>query len=157
MNEKEIVLEIQGKEYKVMIEEFTADSASVRVNGNKYSVSIKDLGIEQAAGIKPEAGPARKQPPRVEVGQKKKTQMQKPKAIPKDNAILSPLPGQLLKLFVQEGDFIEVGQRVCVLEAMKMENEVNSTVSGVIIDIKYNEGDTINQGDILFLVKPPEN
>jgi len=157
MNEKEIVLEIQGKEYKVLIEEFTADGASVRVNGNKYSVSIKDLGIERAADIKPASAPAHTKPPRVEVGQKKKVQMQKPKALPKDNAILSPLPGQLLKLFVQEGDVVEVGQRVCILEAMKMENDVNSTVSGIIIDIKFNEGDTVNQGDILFLVKPPEN
>ena len=157
MNEKEIILEIQGKEYKVLIEEFTAEKASVRENGNKYSVAIKDLGIERAAEIKPEKGKPVVKPAKVEAGQKQKTLSQKPKAIPLDNAVLSPLPGQLLQIFVKEGDHVEVGQKICLLEAMKMENEINYTVQGVVIDIKFNEGDTVNQGDVLILVKPPES
>jgi len=157
MNEKEIVLDIHGKEYKVLIEEFTADNASVRVNGNKYSVAIKDLGIERAADVKPVKDAPMQRPPRVAVGEKQKARAQKPMAAGPENAVLSPLPGQIIRFLIREGDEVQEGQKICMLEAMKMENEVNATVSGVVIDIKFNEGDTVNQGDVLILVKPSEN
>lgn len=55
--------------------------------------------------------------------------------------------------FVKEGDKIEVGDTLCIVEAMKMMNEVKSTVSGTIVSIKGVNGNVIKKGDVLFLVK----
>lgn len=55
--------------------------------------------------------------------------------------------------FVKVGDKIEVGDTVCIVEAMKMMNEVKSTVSGTVVSIKGGNGNIVKKGDILFLVK----
>ncbi|MBD3225934.1 MAG: acetyl-CoA carboxylase biotin carboxyl carrier protein subunit, partial [Caldithrix sp.] len=62
MKEKEITLDINGTEYTVTIHKFTADEAEVTVNGNKYKVGLKDLGLETAADIKPQPKPAKPEP-----------------------------------------------------------------------------------------------
>ena len=159
MREKELLLEINGQEYKVIISEFTAAEAKVSVNGKDYTVGLRDLGIEQVAEVKPIA-PPEAIAPKPEISAKKPVAakpLHRPKSLAMENAIVAPLPGQLIKVFVKEGDTITAGQKVCVLEAMKMENEVNATASGMIIDIKFREGDSVNQGDVLILLKPVEN
>ncbi|WP_297487699.1 acetyl-CoA carboxylase biotin carboxyl carrier protein [uncultured Cetobacterium sp.] len=55
--------------------------------------------------------------------------------------------------FVKIGDKIEVGDTVCIIEAMKMMNEVKSTESGTVVSIKGGNGNIVKKGDILFLVK----
>lgn len=55
--------------------------------------------------------------------------------------------------FVKVGDRVEVGDTVCIVEAMKMMNEVKTSVAGTIIAIKSNNGKAIKKGDVLFLVK----
>ncbi|MDX8336244.1 MULTISPECIES: acetyl-CoA carboxylase biotin carboxyl carrier protein [Cetobacterium] len=55
--------------------------------------------------------------------------------------------------FVKVGDRVEVGDTVCIVEAMKMMNEVKTSVAGTIIAIKANNGKAIKKGDVLFLVK----
>ena len=55
--------------------------------------------------------------------------------------------------FVKIGDKIEVGDTVCIVEAMKMMNEVKSPVSGTIVALKSENGKAIKKGDVLFLVK----
>ena len=51
---------------------------------------------------------------------------------------------------------IKPGQPVMIIEAMKMENEINATRGGLIIDIRFREGDSVNQGDVIFYLKPAE-
>ena len=151
MLDKEIILEIDGREYKVVIDDFSADKANVTVDGKKYSVHIRDLGSEQIQEVVPRKN---KQAPKP--GKEKGSRLHRPKGIG-GNTINAPLPGQITRFFVEEGDTIEKGQKVCMLEAMKMENEVNATASGIIIDIKFNEGDAVNQGDPIILLKPSED
>ena len=159
MKDKEIKLEINGHEYTVVINEFSAYEAEVSVDGQKYKVGLKDLGAEQFTKI----DVAVPTPRQVAVHKSKShkadpsARMHRPKTLGDANAVVAPLPGQLLKLFVKEGDIIETGQKVCLIEAMKMENEVNSATGGMVVDIKYAEGDSVNQGDVLVLLKPVEN
>ena len=63
---------------------------------------------------------------------------------------MAPLPGTILKLNVAVGDMIAEGQNVLVMEAMKMENQVQTAKGGEVISIKVNVGDSVMQDDVLI-------
>ena len=66
--------------------------------------------------------------------------------------LLSPLPGVILDLKVNVGDQVKAGQTVAVLEAMKMENNINAEHDGVVTAIKVNKGDSILEGAEILLI-----
>lgn len=72
-----------------------------------------------------------------------------------ETKITAPMPGKILGVSVAAGERIELGQVVLVLEAMKMENEISSTVEGVVKELRIKVGDTVNTGDVLLEVEPP--
>lgn len=63
----------------------------------------------------------------------------------------SPSPGA--EAFVKEGDVIRTGQTLCIVEAMKLMNEVKSTINGKIVKVLLKDGDGVKKGDKLFLVE----
>jgi len=69
------------------------------------------------------------------------------------NAIKAPLPGMILKIAVSVGDDVKAGQDVMHMEAMKMENEVQSNVDGRVKEIQVKEGDSVSEGDILIVLE----
>lgn len=71
-----------------------------------------------------------------------------------DTRILAPMPGKILGISVKEGEKIELGRVVLVLEAMKMENEISSTVEGKVSAIKVKVGDSVNTGDVMIETQP---
>jgi len=66
--------------------------------------------------------------------------------------IKSPLPGVILDLLVKKGDTVKVGQRLLVLEAMKMENNIEADKAGIVVSIAKNKGDSVMEGDILIVI-----
>lgn len=64
--------------------------------------------------------------------------------------VTAPLPGTILKLNISVGDVVTEGQNVLVMEAMKMENQVQTTKGGEVLSIKVNVGDTVQQDDVLL-------
>ena len=64
-----------------------------------------------------------------------------------------PMQGTIVKVLVKVGDRVEVGQPVCVLEAMKMENPVNAEKDGVVAEIKVKPGDTVGTGDVVLVIE----
>jgi acetyl-CoA/propionyl-CoA carboxylase biotin carboxyl carrier protein len=60
-----------------------------------------------------------------------------------------PMQGTIVKVLVSEGDTVEIGQALCVLEAMKMENHINAEKAGTITEIKVAAGDTVSAGDVV--------
>ena len=63
------------------------------------------------------------------------------------------MQGTIVKVLVAEGDEVEVGQSVLVLEAMKMENHINAETSGTVKEIRVAAGDTVGPGDVLAVVE----
>jgi biotin carboxyl carrier protein len=63
--------------------------------------------------------------------------------------ILSPMPGLVKQISIKEGDEIEVGQNLFILEAMKMENIIKSSGTGTITKVMVNEGEKVEKGKIL--------
>ena len=164
MKEKELKLEINGKDYSVIIKEFSAYEAVLSVNGKQYQVGLKDLGLQEIADVKPV--PARRHgeapskpqielPADTKITREAKPDMayHRPDSVVNARSIVAPLPGMIQKLHVQLGDVVKVGQRILTLEAMKMENEINASVDGMIKEIRYKEGDSVNQGAVMVVLE----
>ena len=66
--------------------------------------------------------------------------------------ILAPMPGKIVRILVREGDPVEAGQGLLVVEAMKMQNEIRSPKSGIIERVLAAEGQPVNAGEILCIV-----
>ena len=64
-----------------------------------------------------------------------------------------PMPGKIIAILVAEGDSVEKGQGLVIVEAMKMENEVRSPIAGEIKEIKVKPGDTVDGGAVLVIVE----
>ena len=71
-----------------------------------------------------------------------------------NGTITVPMQGTIVKIEVEVGQEVEAGQSLLVLEAMKMENQINSDVSGTVAEIKVAAGDTVGGGDTVMVVTP---
>ncbi len=72
-------------------------------------------------------------------------------------AVEAVMPGIVVAVHVKEGDIVQAHDAVCVLEAMKMENEIKTTTSGVVRQVAVSAGDTVNPGDLLVDIGPLES
>ena len=68
-------------------------------------------------------------------------------------AVKSPLPGTVLDLFVREGDTVTAGQHLILLEAMKMENNIDAPKAGVVKGIRVKQRDAVMEGDVLLTIE----
>ncbi|MFV0346385.1 MAG: acetyl-CoA carboxylase biotin carboxyl carrier protein [Bacteroidales bacterium] len=137
---KKYKFKITGYEYEVGIINVEDGIAELEVNGTKYSVELEQelmqskktpVVVQQKAAPKPGEG--------VIVPDKSGT-----------SKLKAPLPGTIFKMLVKEGDTIEKGQTVLIMEAMKMENEINADKAGVVSTVKVKEGDAVLDGDVLI-------
>lgn len=69
------------------------------------------------------------------------------------NEVKSVMAGNMWKVIVAEGDTVEAGQDIAILESMKMEIPVTTEESGTIKELKVNEGDFINEGDVIAIIE----
>jgi glutaconyl-CoA/methylmalonyl-CoA decarboxylase subunit gamma len=131
---------ISGNEYDVHIKDIDNNIAEVDVNGTHYEVVIHNE-IKTSKTPRLIRKPIEKLPGEGQI---------KKKATTGKHEVLAPLPGTILKLNVSVGDVVAEGQNLLVMEAMKMENQVQTTKGGEILSIKVNTGDTVQQDDVLM-------
>jgi len=62
------------------------------------------------------------------------------------------MQGTIVKVLVAVGDEVELGQTVCVLEAMKMENHINAERSGTVTEVRVKAGDAVGAGDVVAVI-----
>jgi acetyl-CoA/propionyl-CoA carboxylase biotin carboxyl carrier protein len=72
------------------------------------------------------------------------------------DTLASPLQGNIFKVLVEQGATVEEGALVCIIEAMKMENEITAHKAGVIAELPISEGAAVTAGDTLAVIKTPE-
>jgi len=70
--------------------------------------------------------------------------------VPAADSILAPMPGKVLEVFVSEGDRVNAGEAVIILEAMKMQNEIRAPKKGVIGKVHCASGESVSANDILM-------
>ena len=133
---KESKFKINGKDYAVKIGEAEGKNLTVNVNGADYQVEFENAPVQaaqpvipSAASVSPEAAPAAA-----------------PKAAGNGVTIKSPLPGIIISIDVKEGQAIKRGQKVAVIEAMKMENDILAESDGTVTAIHARKGDSVLEG-----------
>ena len=67
-------------------------------------------------------------------------------------SVTVPMQGTIVKITVEEGDAVEQGDTICVLEAMKMENNIAADKGGTVGEIRVAEGDSVGAGDIVATI-----
>ncbi len=135
---------INGNVYKVHINSVVDDIAEVEVNGTPYSVKMEKPAKKQMVTIKRAA-----QAPTTSTGDAVVSRPSTPSAA---GAVKSPLPGVILSIDCKVGDTVKRGQKILVLEAMKMENNINADRDGKITEIKVNKGDSVLEGADLVVI-----
>jgi acetyl-CoA/propionyl-CoA carboxylase biotin carboxyl carrier protein len=154
----EETLDLSGVEApaKPAAEEAPADGAEprvqrdvdVEVDGRKFKVKlwVPDVGPVvavggAAAGGRP-AGPARA-----------RGAAHHGTGAEGSGTVIVPMQGTIVKVLVNVGDDVEAGQAVCILEAMKMENNVNAEKSGKVAEVRVKAGDTVGAGDVVVVIE----
>jgi len=143
---KKFKFSINGNQYEVQINHIENTEADVEVNGLKYKV-ILESNLQQASTPKLATSL-----PVTEIEQK--PMPAKPKEENKGSGyIKTPLPGTIIDVFVRVGDTVKVGQRLAILEAMKMENNIESDRDGKVIEVRVSKNDIVAEGDILVVIE----
>ena len=63
------------------------------------------------------------------------------------------MQGTIVKVEVSEGDTVEAGQTICVLEAMKMENNITASSAGTVSSLRVEEGQSVSTGDVIAVIE----
>lgn len=136
---------IQGNKYDVNIIDIEDNIAEIEVNGAIYKVEVEKLATTSKTPklIRSVAVPTTESSP----NQLKTSSPTAPKGA---GFIKSPLPGVILNVHVKEGDRVKIGTKLITLEAMKMENNINSDKEGFVKSLKVKQGDSVLEGDLLI-------
>ncbi|MFI3248968.1 MAG: biotin/lipoyl-containing protein [Rikenellaceae bacterium] len=150
---KEYNLKINGNDYVVTIDVNDDISAEVVVNGSAYHVELGNSTVKKSVPSRPQVAAA----PASHAVSNAATPVTATKSAPvvsgSAKPVTSPLPGVILDLKVAVGDTVSTGQTLAVLEAMKMENNIDSNFSGVVKSINVKCGDSVLEGDVLITIE----
>ena len=138
---------INGNEYEVDIKNVEDNIAELEVNGTPYSVEV-DKALQPTKTpklVRSVAVPSTDSHPAVA----KTSSPGTPKGT---GHIKSPLPGVILEIHVRVGDVVKTGQKLLTLEAMKMENAIESDKDGKILAIAKQKGDSVMEGELLISI-----
>jgi glutaconyl-CoA/methylmalonyl-CoA decarboxylase subunit gamma len=136
---KKFKFTISGNSYEVEVKEFEENTVVVEVNGTNYQVEVhRELKKTKTPTLV-----------RTEVKPEGKENIEK-KDRGATSPVAAPLPGTIMEVYVKPGDVVKKGQKLLMMEAMKMENHVLSEKDGVVETIKVAAGSTVLQGDVLL-------
>ena len=120
---------------------------NVTVNGVVYEVEVEEVGSASNSNVAPvvPAAPVAAPAPVA------------PKATPAPKAasagsiaVKAPMPGNIIKVNVKAGDTVKKGDILCILEAMKMENEICAPSDGVVAGVNVSQGASVQTDDVLL-------
>jgi len=122
------VVILNGRIYRCTLDRLPSGEAEVTVNGERMPVAVRDQkhlrrGAESSGRS---GGPVK---------------------------LIAPMPGKVVRLLCAAGDQVASGQGVLVVEAMKMQNEVQSPKAGKVIELRVREGQTVNAGEVMAVVE----
>jgi biotin carboxyl carrier protein len=129
---------IHGNVYETQIRKIEDEYAFLEVNGTEYKVKIESE-VQQTKTPKLVRS-------RVDVNPQEANIQQHKSEL---SALKAPLPGLIVKISVKEGDKVKVGDTILSMEAMKMENNIQSEKDGIVKSIKVKEGQNVMQDDVL--------
>jgi biotin carboxyl carrier protein len=138
---KKVKVVINDNTYLVEFADLSASPLVVKVNGRPFQVAVEAVGEDMpAAAIPSSAAISTAVAPQSPV-----LSAARPTA-----AVTAPMPGNIVEIYVKEGDCISKDQLLCSLEAMKMQNAIRSSRDGVIDEVVVRPGQAVGYGELLF-------
>lgn len=141
---------VQGVEYDVDILELEGNMAKVSVNGIDFEVELQqpvtiDKVIQKPKAVAPVAAPVVGEAPKA-------APAPAPVQAGSGNKVAAPLPGTISEVCVKVGDSVAVGDTVIVLEAMKMQNNIEAENAGTVTSVLVAKGDSVMEGTPLVTI-----
>jgi len=150
---------INGNEYNVEINSVEGNIADVTVNGAAYQVEMENTPGTSASTSSATGAPASsvastgsatgttgRNAAKAVAEPAEATAAKQSAPAGAGKPVTSPLPGVIIEVSVKEGQAVKAGQKVAVLEAMKMENEIQAPADGTVTAILVNKGDSVLEG-----------
>jgi biotin carboxyl carrier protein len=138
---------VDGREVEVDAVLARPDVLSLRIGNLAYEVKCERVGGEMHLWVGSACFAAEVRDPRSLRGRARAVDDHGPKKL------TAPMPGKIVRVLVKQGDAVEAGAGVLVVEAMKMQNEIKSPKKGTIQKILVGEGAAVNAGDVLAIVE----
>ena len=134
---------VNGRPYLVEVGDLLASPISVKVNGQPYQVDIETSEVSKV--------PAGESMAALETVARQPVAPPTPAGQTDANTkeVTAPMPGHISSIAVKAGDEVSVGQELCALEAMKMQNAIRSPRAGVIASVTVVSGQAVGHGDVL--------
>ncbi|HNW50338.1 MAG TPA: biotin/lipoyl-binding protein [Prolixibacteraceae bacterium] len=144
---KKFKFNINGNSYETEIQSVEDNIAEVSVNGTVYRVEVeKGMSVVKTPKlVRSTVAPSTDTHPST-------AKTSSPSAPKGTGTIKSPLPGVILDIFVKEGDEVKIGQKLLMLEAMKMENNIEADKAGKVVSVSKKKGESVMEGDILLVI-----
>lgn len=133
------LLEINKNSYLLHIENKSYEIAVEKINNETYSFLLDGYYFKSVV--------------RTRLQEKAKRLLNNKEYDTHHDIIKAPMPGLVLKIKKKEGEKIEIGEAVVILEAMKMENEIRSPASGIVKEILVNEGSSVEKDDVIIKIE----
>ena len=131
---KKRIVRVDDEEYEVELEK--QDGVwNVTIEGKSFNIEIEGNTVEDSSGSKPKKSARGK----------------------KSGTISSTIPGKIVSISVKEGKMVLEGDVVMILEAMKMQNEIQAPLSGTVTAINCKPGDSVEANSPLIIIQPEEN
>lgn len=143
---------VNGVDYNVEIESIENNIAVVTVNGKTFEIEMKEAFKAPRHIEKPQASAAPKAAP---APAPKAAPVAAPAPAPASangTKVTAPLPGTITEVKVAVGDVVKTGDTVVILEAMKMQNNIEAECDGTITAISVKQGDTVLEGSTLVVI-----
>jgi len=136
-------VQVEGQTFDVDVGDLHARPIMATMGGKVFAVWPEEMVVERAAAAPPSASPSTPRPTPTP---------SQPAAAPTGNGhiVRAPLPGVINKIAVQVGDVVAIGQELCVVEAMKMNNVIRATRPGTIKTVPITTGQHVRHGDVLI-------
>ncbi len=138
---------LDGREVEVDAVLARPDVLSVRIGNKAYEVKYERVAGDMYLWVGSARFAAEVRDPRSLRGRARAVEDHGPKKL------TAPMPGKIVRVLVSQGDEVEAGSGVLVVEAMKMQNEIKSPKKGTIQKILVSEGAAVNAGDVLAIVE----
>ena len=159
---------VKGVDYEVEIQDIEGNIANVTVNGIPFEVEMKQpvKAGKQKVKLSEERRAEGSEERRAEGSEERRVKSEESNSSSASAAntssaptaaagkpVVAPLPGTINEIKVKVGDKVNAGDTVVILEAMKMQNNIEAETSGTITSINVNKGDAVMEGDTLVTIK----
>lgn len=135
---KKFKVKVNNESYEVEVEEVNEGTQTVSKTESTKKITPKKPDTSSQTSSKAKPKPRKKKKPSVASG---------------GGIVTSPMAGTIADVKVSEGDSVDAGELVLVLEAMKMENEVYASGAGTVKEVNVSSGQKVESGDVLMVIE----